>query len=215
MRKRRWGGDPDVQCATVSRHAVSGGRAVANRAEGEARPACVCPQGGRRHRPRQTVSHAVESCVPRDARRSMAGLLSEPAFRSSRRHRQCHPANDRSHCGASCPDVGPVSGSWQRQSSAIGNDFGRFGATKFWDLVDLQDKRNPSRRMRLEQLNTWRNGVVHQDFNWIKEELKLVGKTRGTLNDVRMWRDACNALAQEMDRAVARQALNLLGQRTW
>src|SRR5215471_15307965 len=57
--------------------------------------------------------------------------------------------------------------------SAIGNDFGRFGATKFWDLVDLQDKRNPSRRMRLEQLNTWRNGVVHQDFTWSKEELKL------------------------------------------
>jgi hypothetical protein len=99
--------------------------------------------------------------------------------------------------------------------SRIGNDFGRFGATKFWDLVDRQDKRNPTRRMRLEQLNTWRNGVAHQDFNWSKEEMKRVGKTRGTLDDVRMWRDACNALAQEMDRGVAGQALNLIGQHPW
>ena len=99
--------------------------------------------------------------------------------------------------------------------STIGNDFGRFGATKFWDLVDLQDRRNPARRTRLEQLNTWRNGVAHQDFNWSREESKLIGKTRGTLDDVRMWRDACNALAQEMDRAVAHQALNLIGQQPW
>jgi hypothetical protein len=99
--------------------------------------------------------------------------------------------------------------------NTIGTDFGRFGATKFWDLVDLQDKRNATRRMRLEQLNTWRNAVAHQDFNWSKEELKLIVGTRGTLDDVRMWRDACNALAQEFDRTVAGQAMNLIGKQPW
>jgi hypothetical protein len=98
---------------------------------------------------------------------------------------------------------------------AIGNDFSRFGGTKFWDLVDLQDKRNAKRRWRLEQLQMWRNAVAHQDFNWSKEQLRVCDKTRGTLDDVRMWRDACNALAQELDRAVSDQAMNLVGQSPW
>lgn len=99
--------------------------------------------------------------------------------------------------------------------STIGNDFSRFSAAKFWDVVDLQDKRNPVRRKRLEQLTTWRNGVAHQDFNWSKDELKLIAGTRGTLDDVRHWRDACNALAREMDTAAARQTAKLTGQRPW
>src|SRR5262245_14874745 len=53
--------------------------------------------------------------------------------------------------------------------------------------VDIQGKRNATRRMRLEQLNTWRNGVAHQDFRWSKAERQLVGSTKGTLDDVRMY----------------------------
>jgi hypothetical protein len=96
----------------------------------------------------------------------------------------------------------------------IGSDFGRFGRN-FWDLVDGQDPRNAGRRHRLEQLHRWRNSVAHQDFNWSSDDLKILGRSRATLNDVKMWRDACNALAREMDRAVAVRVIALVGQLPW
>jgi hypothetical protein len=99
--------------------------------------------------------------------------------------------------------------------SAIGNDFGRFGTAKFWDVLDSQDKRNARRRARLEQLHLWRNGVAHQDFQWSREDLQKLKNTKGTLDDVRMWRDACNALAGELDRTVANQVISLVQQPPW
>jgi hypothetical protein len=97
----------------------------------------------------------------------------------------------------------------------IGSDFGRFGDTPFWDVVDELDSRNVKRRFRLAQLHTWRNSVAHQSFSWSKEELKIIQKTKGTLRDVRLWREACDALAVQLDRAVVAQATRLIGIAPW
>jgi hypothetical protein len=95
---------------------------------------------------------------------------------------------------------------------AIGDDFGRFGTMRFWDLVDRQDRRNVKRRHRLQQLHRWRNAVAHQDFHWSSDDRRLLTGTNGSLDDVRAWRESCNALAQAMDRAVANQTAALIGQ---
>jgi hypothetical protein len=97
----------------------------------------------------------------------------------------------------------------------LGADFARFGGRGFWDVLDSLDKRNVKRRLQLEQLHIWRNGVAHQDFNWTKEERRTIKNTTGTLNDVRAWRGACNALAQQFDRAVAAQVADVVGRAPW
>src|SRR5437870_4516899 len=45
----------------------------------------------------------------------------------------------------------------------IDADFGRLGI-RFWQDVIAQDQRNRVRRALLEELNTWRNAIAHQDF---------------------------------------------------
>jgi hypothetical protein len=98
---------------------------------------------------------------------------------------------------------------------AVGNDFSRFGTTRFWDLVDDLDRRNAQRRLRLDQLHIWRNAVAHQDFNWKTQQRKAVDKTRGTLDDVRRWRSACDALTEQFDVVVSAQASSLVGTPPW
>jgi hypothetical protein len=97
----------------------------------------------------------------------------------------------------------------------IGADFGRFGEVPFWELVERMDKRNVKRRLRLAQLHMWRNGVAHQDFAWNQEQARIIKNTSGTLDDVRIWRGACDALAIQFDKAVAVQATRLIGVAPW
>jgi RiboL-PSP-HEPN len=76
----------------------------------------------------------------------------------------------------------------------IGEDFNRFGLS-FWDEVKNLDPRNQARQNRLEELNTWRNAIAHQDF----DPARLGGTTALRLHQVREWRNACNQLANAFD----------------
>ena len=81
--------------------------------------------------------------------------------------------------------------------SNIGADFERLGIS-FWDEVRASDSRNATRQRRLEELNTWRNAIAHQDFT----SPSLNGADQVSLAQVRRWRSACSTLAVEFDRVL-------------
>ena len=96
----------------------------------------------------------------------------------------------------------------------IGRDFARLKMA-FWVQVDSLDIRNPARRARLGQLNIWRNGFAHQDFDFSTASLNTISGTRPTLPFVRVWRRACDNLVDQFDRAVAGHVATLTGVRPW
>jgi hypothetical protein len=63
----------------------------------------------------------------------------------------------------------------------------------------------------LDDLNRWRNAVVHQDFNLPK----FGGKTILRLEEVQRWRSACNRLARAFDEVMRRHLQNLTGSSPW
>jgi len=72
----------------------------------------------------------------------------------------------------------------------IGSDFGRFNI-KFWDRVKAQaPTHNKRRQVQLEQLNTWRNAIAHQDF-----AAQSLRPDALTLTMVRQFRTACHLRA--------------------
>lgn len=92
----------------------------------------------------------------------------------------------------------------------IGSDYNRFGIT-FWPLV-LDDHRfNAARRDHLEDLNTWRNAIAHQDL----DPTRLGGTTALRLAVVRRWRNALDGLAASFDGVMRRELANLLGASPW
>lgn len=92
----------------------------------------------------------------------------------------------------------------------LGSDFGRFGMA-LWDQVKVNDKRNEVRRKDLEKLLAWRHAIAHQDF----DRTKLSGKKSLTLGDVRKWRSACTALAQQFDLVLEIHLRTILGKNPW
>jgi hypothetical protein len=96
------------------------------------------------------------------------------------------------------------------QPSSIGADFGRFDIA-FWDEVKIHDSRNATRMKVLEELNHWRNAIVHQDL----DAVKLGGTTILRLQKVRRWRGACNRLARAFDEVMGRHLQNLTGSSPW
>lgn len=92
----------------------------------------------------------------------------------------------------------------------LGSDFARFGMD-LWELVYAHDPRNKRRRERLEEWNAWRNAIAHQNFR----SPSLQGKSTLRLSDVREWRAACDALAKELDYAVARHLAIICGTAPW
>jgi len=42
----------------------------------------------------------------------------------------------------------------------LGDDFGRLGIAKFWDVVRSADAKSTRRQARLEELNAWRNAIA-------------------------------------------------------
>jgi hypothetical protein len=92
----------------------------------------------------------------------------------------------------------------------IGSDFGRL-AMDFWPEVLAREKRNAARRLRLEELNRWRNAVAHQDF----DPAQLGGTVDLRLPMVRRWRATCNALAAQFDSAVATYLATITGVVPW
>lgn len=81
--------------------------------------------------------------------------------------------------------------------STLGVDFGRLDL-QFWPAMDTQDRRSRERRSRLESLNTWRNAIVHQDF----DRATPGGARFLSLRRVRLWRATCGGLARSMDRVL-------------
>jgi len=92
----------------------------------------------------------------------------------------------------------------------IGADFERLGVS-FWDAVRSRSRRNAVRQRRLEELNTWRNAVAHQDFR----DAGLGGRDHVSLAQVRQWRSACNALAVEFDRVMELYLSGCSGDAPW
>jgi hypothetical protein len=92
----------------------------------------------------------------------------------------------------------------------IGADYSRLGFG-FWPRVDTLDVRNPARRAYLEELNTWRNAIAHQDF-----DPTLLGGTQTlTLARVRGWRSACNGLAESFDEVMRQYISAMIGSTPW
>jgi hypothetical protein len=96
------------------------------------------------------------------------------------------------------------------QPSSIGADFGRLGIP-FWDKVDSYNPENARRQVLLEELNGWRNAIVHQNF----DPAKLGGTTVLRLGRVKKWRIACNHLARAFDEVLHRHLQTLTGAAPW
>jgi hypothetical protein len=95
------------------------------------------------------------------------------------------------------------------QPSSLGADFGRFGVT-FWVALDAYQAENAARRALLEDLNNWRNAIVHQDF-----DPAVLGGTTLRLQRVRRWRGACHRLARAFDEVMRRHLSTLSGASPW
>ena len=95
----------------------------------------------------------------------------------------------------------------------IAEDFGRLGLL-IWDKAKALDSRNERRKQLLEELNKWRNAIVHQDF----DPAKLGGRKKLRLQDVNGWRRACDQLARAFDEVTGAHLAHLgelLGSRPW
>jgi len=92
----------------------------------------------------------------------------------------------------------------------IGADFERLGVS-LWDLVRRRSLHNPNRQRRLEELNTWRNAIAHQDFSGPA----FRGVERVSLAQVRAWRSACDGLAVEFERVMRLYLRGFFGTDPW
>jgi hypothetical protein len=94
--------------------------------------------------------------------------------------------------------------------SAIGSDFSRLGVS-FWPLIYVHYPQNDRRKLLLEELNTWRNAIVHQDF----DPIALGGSTVLHLVQVKRWRRACNRLAYSFDNVMQAYLVGITGAPPW
>lgn len=92
----------------------------------------------------------------------------------------------------------------------IGADFNRFGL-QFWEQVYREDSGNVRRRELLEELNSWRNAIVHQDF----DPSKLGGTTTLHLAHIRQWRRACDGLTLSFDNVMHQHIATATGSAPW
>jgi hypothetical protein len=92
----------------------------------------------------------------------------------------------------------------------LGSDFNRFGLAFVHELM-AYDASNQDRKAKLEELNSWRNAIAHQDFS--KPELH--GKATISLSTVKSWRVACRGLATSMDEIMRRRLSAIFGLSPW
>src|SRR5207248_10698691 len=90
----------------------------------------------------------------------------------------------------------------------IKEDFSRL-RIDFKKEVDPYDPQPRPLRLKLQELNEWRNAIAHQDFH------KFSGSTQLQLTQVRQWRRACKKLAQVFDTVMHRYLQNLTGISPW
>jgi hypothetical protein len=95
----------------------------------------------------------------------------------------------------------------------ISRDFGRLGI-KLWDALATRDRRNAIRNRKLEELNAWRNAIVHEDFR-NRATFSAGQRTILRLSKVRQWRRTCNALTSDMDGLMQGYVGNLTGRQPW
>jgi RiboL-PSP-HEPN len=96
------------------------------------------------------------------------------------------------------------------QPGSLGEDFKRLGID-LWDEVYKLDPLNRARNQMLENLNKWRNAIVHQTL----DPSRLGGTTVLRLNEVRRWRVTCERLATSFDEALRAHLLGLTGTSPW
>jgi hypothetical protein len=85
-----------------------------------------------------------------------------------------------------------------------------------WEDAGQIDARTERRSRRLEQLNVWRNAIAHQDFDFSRHQLQVLGGTSGLdLRRVRAFRSCCDQLAGTFDRVLARHLESIVGARPW
>ena len=92
----------------------------------------------------------------------------------------------------------------------IGSDFGRFGVV-FWDRIRADHHLNANRQRSLEELNAWRNAIVHQDF----DPARLGGTIVLHLATVRQWRSSLDHLAVSFDSVMCSHLQALIGTPPW
>ncbi len=90
----------------------------------------------------------------------------------------------------------------------LGADFSRF-RMDFWALVGAHDARSAARQARLEEMNSWRNAIAHQDWD------RTGGNAGLRVGLVRSWRSACNGLSRSFDAAVCERLLDVVGDAPW
>lgn len=99
-------------------------------------------------------------------------------------------------------------------AGTLGPDFDRLGLAFLAELDARPENRR--HRLELERLNVWRNAVVHLDFTLKAGRQRLVkGTSPDSLRDVRRFRQACDALAAEMDRIVRAHVGGVVGGPPW
>jgi hypothetical protein len=96
------------------------------------------------------------------------------------------------------------------QPGTLGEDFKRLGID-LWDETYKLDPLNRARNQALENLNKWRNAIVHQAL----DPSKLGGTTVLRLNEVRRWRITCERLATSFDESLRAHLLGLTGTSPW
>jgi len=96
------------------------------------------------------------------------------------------------------------------QPGSIGADFGRLGIP-LWDEVDALDAGGPARRKVIDQMNEWRNAIVHDDYDWSK----LGGLKDLDPKTIRSWRRACHHLAPTLDGVTGRYIKLMTGNPPW
>jgi len=96
----------------------------------------------------------------------------------------------------------------------IGSDFARFDFD-IWGTAAAASPLTSTRRLRLNQLNTWRNAIAHQDFVFTAKQQTRLQETSLTLASARRWRGACNGLASTFDQIVAAHLTAVTGTRPW
>lgn len=97
----------------------------------------------------------------------------------------------------------------------LGADFAHLGALGLWPALLALDARMSARQRSLDKLNVWRNAIAHQDFSDVARLDLGHGRVSLRLADVRAWRDACDQLAEGMDRIVGRHIAGLVGALPW
>ena len=94
-------------------------------------------------------------------------------------------------------------------AATLGADFGRLGFV-FWAEVDAATGAHAkSRRLRLENLNSWRNAIAHQDWTNVGASSALHLKT------VTAWRSTCTKYARTFDAVLATHLTAVVGLSPW